>query len=80
MSKNNFGKTRNVKSPYAIYTNGIGDYYILKTYKMAKNENSQYDRWFTYCNGDYGDMYKQDILNNSVCIYAEKDWRKTYHG
>ena len=51
MAKNIFAKSRSIDNPYAIYRNKIGDYHILKTYKMAKNENHQYDRWFTYCNG-----------------------------
>ena len=78
MAKNIFGKSRPVNKPYAIYRNGIGDYQILKTYKIAKNETSQHDRWMVYCNGDYGDMYKKDIVDNSILIKADKDWLNTY--
>ena len=45
---------------------------------MAKNENHQYDRWFVYCNGDYGDMYKNDIVNNSILIKADPEWMDAY--
>jgi hypothetical protein len=78
MAKNIFGKSRPINKPYAIYRNGIGDYQILKTYKMAKNETNQYDRWFVYCNGDYGDMYKKDIVDNSILIQADTDWLNAY--
>ena len=78
MAKNIFSKSREVNKPYAIYRNGIGDYQILKTYKMAKNETNQYDRWFVYCNGDYGDMYKKDIVDNSILIQADTDWLNAY--
>ena len=78
MAKNIFGKSRSIDKPYAIYRNGIGDYHILKTYKMAKNENHQYDRWFVFCNGDFGDMYKKDILEHSFLIKADSEWVNTY--
>ena len=78
MAKNIFGKSRAIDKPYAIYRHAIGDYHILKTYKMAKNETNKYDRWFVYCNGDYGDMYKNDIINNSVLIKADTNWSSTY--
>jgi hypothetical protein len=45
---------------------------------MAKNETNQYDRWFVYCNGDYGDMYKKDIVDNSILIQADTDWLNAY--
>tara|TARA_R110000744_G_C18868187_1_gene504917 strand:+ start:220 stop:468 length:249 start_codon:yes stop_codon:yes gene_type:complete len=78
MAKNIFGKSRAIDKPYAIYQNAIGDYHILKTYKIAKNETNHYDRWMTYCNGEYGDMYKKDIVDNSILIKADKDWLNTY--
>jgi len=78
MAKNIFNKTRAIDKPYAVYRNPIGDYHILKTYKMAKNENHQYDRWFVYCNGDYGDMYKNDILEHSFLIKADPEWMDAY--
>ena len=78
MAKNIFGKSRVVDNPYAIYRNSIGDYQILKTYKMAKNETNQYDRWFVYCNGDYGDMYKIDIVMNSRLVKADPEWLDAY--
>ena len=46
MAKNIFGKTRDINKPYAEYLVGDIVYRILKTYKMAKNEN-KFDRWFT---------------------------------
>ena len=79
MAKNIFAKSRSIDNPYAIYRNKIGDYHILKTYKMAKNENHQYDRWFTYCNGEYGDMYKNDIVKTSLLINSTEEWFDTYH-
>jgi len=79
MAKNLFGKMTSISKPYAIYRSGLGDHYILKTYKMAKNENTGFDRWMTFCNGDYGDAYKHDILQHGLLIHSTKEWFDTYH-
>ena len=78
MAKNIFGKMTNINKPYAIYRSPIGDHYILKTYKMAKNEND-FSRWMTSCNGDYGDEYKSEILKYGLLIHSTKEWFNTYH-
>ena len=54
MAKNIFGKMRSIDKPYAVYRSPIGKHFILKTHKMAKNEDN-FSRWFISCNGDYGD-------------------------
>ena len=68
MAKNLFGKRRDLNKPYAEYQAGNITYRILKTYKMASNETSHYDIWYTaakspmtYDQWEYGDMYKNDI-------------------
>ena len=38
MAKNIFGKMRSIDKPYAVYRSPIGKHFILKTYKMEKNE------------------------------------------
>ena len=78
MAKNIFGKTRDINKPYAEYLVGDIVYRILKTYKMEKNEDN-FSRWFTSCNGDYGDEYKVNILDNCLLIHCTKEWFETYH-
>jgi len=45
MAKNIFGKMRSIDKPYAVYRSPMGDHFILKTYKMEKNEDN-FSRWF----------------------------------
>ena len=86
MAKNIFGKTRNLDKPYAEYQCGSITYRILKTYKMASNETSQFDRWFTagkspmsYDQWEYGDMYIAELMSmNPELTQATDEWRKTY--
>jgi len=86
MAKNIFGKTRDINKPYAEYLVGDIVYRILKTYKMAKNENNKFDRWFTvgkspmtFGEWEYGDMYKNDILKFGILVKCDDEWRKIYH-
>ena len=78
MAKNIFGKMSSIDKPYAIYRSKLGDHFILKTHKMAKNEDN-FSRWFTSCNGDYGDEYKVNILDHCLLIHCTKEWFETYH-
>ena len=78
MAKNIFGKMRSIDKPYAVYRSPIGDHFILKTYKMEKNEDN-FSRWFISCNGDYGDMPKSEILKYGLLIHSTKEWFNTYH-
>ena len=49
---NPFGKSRDTAKPYAIYTGPMGfEWRILKTYKLAKNEDS-FARWFVAAKSD----------------------------
>ena len=56
----------------------MGKHFILKTYKMEKNEDN-FSRWFISCNGDYGDEYKVNILDHCLLIHCTKEWWETYH-
>lgn len=48
MAKNPLGKGKKVDDPYAIFKAGDFEIRVLKTYKVAKNEEGdQYARWYT---------------------------------
>ena len=86
MPKNPFGKTRTQEKPYAIYTNGSGwEWRILKTYKLAKNEDN-YSRWFVAATSPYmddgqfemGDDYAVNIRQSGTLIQADTEWLNAY--
>lgn len=61
-TKNPCARTRPLDNPYEVWRTPIGDYKVLKKYKSPEGEaKDPYARWFTYCNGDMGDMYAADI-------------------
>ncbi len=82
---NPFGKSRDTAKPYAIYTGPMGfEWRILKTYKMAKNEDS-FARWFvaaksdaTFGSHELGDTYAIDVKQFGHLVAAEPDWLETY--
>ena len=83
---NPFGKTRTQEKPYAIYTNDSGwEWRILKTYKLAKNEDN-YSRWFVAATSPYmddgqfemGDDYAVNIRQSGTLIQADTEWLNAY--
>jgi len=90
MSRNPFGKTREVSEPYAIYKNFQGwTWKVVKTYQMPKNEaKNPYARWKVACtsplsqsDGTVGrDTYARDILSNGYLLEATPEWRDAYGG
>lgn len=81
---NPFGKSRKTNDPYAIYkANGI-TWYVLKTYKLAKNED-QFSRWFvagtsdaTFGGFDLGDTYAYQVKAQGVLVAATPEWQEEY--
>ena len=83
---NPFGKTRTQEKPYAIYKNNSGwEWRILKTYKLAKNEDN-YSRWFVAATSPYmddgqfemGDDYAVNIRMNGYLVQADDGWLHAY--
>jgi len=82
---NPFGKTRNAAAPYAIYTGPMGfEWRILKTYKMAKNEDS-FARWLvaarseaTFGGFELGDTYAVDVERYGTLVAADPEWLQAY--
>ena len=85
---NQFGKTRDIENPYAVYRSPYGwEWRILKTYKMPKSEaKDPYARWFVAAtsplmdNGrfEYGDTYKTEITRNAALISGDPEWLEEY--
>ena len=81
--KNPFGKKTDIENPYAIYKAGDLEYRVLKTYKLAKNEDA-YSRWFvagksadTFGSWEYGDMYAPQVKMMRL-VECTDEWRNTY--
>lgn len=82
---NPFGKSRDMSKPYAIYTGPMGfEWRILKTYKLAKNEDT-YARWqvaarseATFGSFELGDAYAIDVKEYGRLVAAEPEWLATY--
>jgi len=82
---NPFGKSRKLDAPYAIYVGPAGfEWRILKTYKLAKNEDS-YSRWqvaakseATFGSFELGDTYKGDVTSYGRLVAADPEWLATY--
>jgi len=82
--RNPFGRSRKTNDPYAIYkANGI-TWYVLKTYKLAKNED-QFSRWFvagksdaTFGGFDLGDTYAYQVKAQGVLVAATPEWHEAY--
>ena len=85
---NQFGKTRDIENPYAVYRSPYGwEWRILKTYKMPKSEaKDPYARWFVAAtsplmdngNFEYGDTYKTEITRNAALISGDPEWLEEY--
>ena len=84
--KNPFAKTREVDNPYAVYTDGVFTYHVLKTYKHPQNElKDKYARWFvagkspyTHGSWEYGDSYAKEIENNMHLVNSDDEWFKMH--
>jgi hypothetical protein len=81
---NPFGKSRDIAKPYAIYICGDFTWHVLKTYKLAKNEDA-YSRWFvaaksdaTFGSFELGDTYAQDVERFGVLVAADPAWLEAY--
>jgi len=81
---NPFGKSRKVQNPYAIYICGDFTWHILKTYKLAKNEDA-YSRWFvaaksdaTFGSFELGDTYRSEVERFGVLVAADPAWIEAY--
>ena len=85
---NQFGKTRDIENPYAVYRSPYGwEWRILKTYKMPKSEaKDPYARWFIAATSplmhdgqfEYGDEYKTTITRNAALISGDPEWLEEY--
>jgi len=86
--KNQFGKSRTVDNPYAVYKmpHMNFEWRILKTYKLPENEaKNPYSVWFvaarsdlTYGSWEYGDNYIKDILNHGHLTSSTEEWDEIY--
>lgn len=82
---NPFGKSRDTAKPYAIYTGPMGfEWRILKTYKLAENEDS-FARWFvaakseaTFGSHELGDTYAIDVKRYGRLVAADPAWLEAY--
>lgn len=83
---NPFGKSRTQDKPYAIYKNDSGwEWRVLKTYKLAKNEDN-YSRWFVAATSPYmndggfelGDDYAVNIRQSGYLVQADDGWLEAY--
>lgn len=94
MSKNKFGKSKDIKNAYATYrvdnpSNGMYfEWKILKTYQTKTNEDkNEYARWFTACKSpmtydkwEYGDAYISEIMSvNPRLLSATEEWKEEYN-
>ena len=86
MAKNPLGKSRTEDEPYAIFNAGHFEWRVLKTYKLAKNEEGDpYARWFLAAKSEYthgsfelGDGYSKDIWEHGVLTYASPEFMEAY--
>ena len=86
MAKNPLGKGRDVENPYATFMAGEFEIRVLKTYKLAKNENSDpYARWYTvakspmtYGSWEYGDTYRKEVTDNFKLTFASPEFIEAY--
>ena len=84
--KNPFGKTADKNKPYAVYSTGDFLWKVLKTYKVADNEqNDPYARWFCFVTsslcpeGEYGDTYALDVKQYGQLMQCTPEWRDAYN-
>ena len=78
MSKNECGKTRDIKKPYEIWLGANGfEWRVLKKYQNKENEaKNPHARWmmatkspFTFGSYEYGDTYVKEIKGNFSKVY-----------
>ena len=86
--KNLFAKSADKDNPHAIYECGHMNFKwrVIKTWKHADNEPSdQYARWYCFVTsdmcpeGEYGDVYKKEILDLARLTEASPEWLKAYN-
>lgn len=84
MAKNPLGKSRTADKPYAIFRGHQIEWRVLKTYKLANNED-QYSRWFVHAispytseRGELGDAYRDEILLHGRLCYASDEFDEAY--
>ena len=84
---NPFRKGAPLDAPHAIYANPQGwEWRILKTYKQPSSEQKDpYARWFvaarsplTFGDWEYGDTYKNEVVNYGRLIAATPAWQEAY--
>ena len=71
---NQFGKTRDIENPYAVYRSPYGwEWRILKTYKMPKSEaKDPYARWFVAATSPLMDNGNFDELKPRSFEYGDE--------
>ena len=86
MAKNLFRKTAK-DTPYAVYEDPRTGWRweVLHTWKGKDGEDKdRYARWFCRVkspivpNGETGDVYRQEILDNATLVDATDEWRAEY--
>ena len=86
--KNLFGKSADKDNPHAIYECGRMNFKwrVIKTWKHADNEPSDpYAKWYCFVTsdmcpeGEYGDVYKKEILDLARLTEASPEWLKAYN-
>mgnify|MGYP003122644862 FL=1 len=87
MAKNLFRKTAK-DAPYAVYEDPRTGWRweVLHTWKSrASEDKDRYARWFCRVkspfvpNGEMGDVYRSDILDNAKLVDATDEWRAEYN-
>ena len=87
MAKNLFRSTTTVHNPYAVYEDPRTGWRweVLHTWKSrASEDKDRYARWFCRVkspfvpDGEMGDVYRSDILDNAVLVDATDEWRAEY--
>lgn len=81
-------KTVDRANAHAVFATADGSWtwYVLKTYKAAKNEaNDPYARWFCDVtspfvgeSGEMGDTYAKDVRANGSLIACSEEWTEAY--
>lgn len=80
---NQFGKTRDTQSPYAIYKGPGITWHVLKTYKQHSSEvKDPYARWLvaaksdaTFGSFEMGDTYAQEVKRYGRLVAATPEWQ-----
>ena len=86
MPRTNFGKSRTLSNPYAIYVDPRSGWKwkVLKTYKHSSAERKDpYARWFLassspWVQDELGDGYIQDVLKYGYLLEADEAWVNEY--